>query len=61
MTPPPPPGMFDSMELEGKQVEVGGAVYEFPDYCSIVGAERGCVPEGTSVTVGIKVGALNSH
>lgn len=47
--------MFDAKMLAGKRVEVGGATYVFPDYCSIIGRPHNCIPMEEVVTIGIKV------
>ena len=47
-------GFFNAKDLEGREEEVGGALYRFPHYCDILALERNCL-EGRSVTVGIKV------
>ncbi|XP_063584721.1 polycystin-1-like protein 2 [Penaeus indicus] len=48
------PGFFDASELEGRIVEVGGAMYIFPSYCSIVRQDEDCLTNKT-ITIGVQM------
>nr|XP_045617521.1 uncharacterized protein LOC123770009 [Procambarus clarkii] len=47
-------GFFDAAELGGKVVEVGGAVYVFPNYCAITRQEPTCLTN-KSITIGVQM------
>ncbi|XP_069982225.1 uncharacterized protein [Penaeus vannamei] len=47
-------GFFDASELEGRVVEVGGATYVFPSYCSIVRQDEDCLTN-KSITIGVQM------
>lgn len=48
------PGFFDAAELQGRAVEVGGAVYVFPSYCAVLGEPDDCLTNKT-ITIGVQV------
>ncbi|KAG7154293.1 Polycystic kidney disease protein 1-like 2-like 4, partial [Homarus americanus] len=47
-------GFFDAADLEGRVVEVGGAVYVFPGYCAITRQEASCLTN-KSITIGVQM------
>lgn len=47
-------GFFDAAELQGRSVEVGGAVYVFPSYCAVLGEPHDCLTNKT-ITIGVQV------